>query len=80
MSRGRVPSLLSVNTGRPKRTIAKRKSSCKRCKKELISGEICAEIPKHAGYKSYKRYCLNCFTDILEKTRSELDEIELEIC
>jgi len=79
MTRGKVPSLLSVNTGRPRRTTVKRKSACKRCNKELHSGDVCAEIPNHSGHKYYKRYCLSCFTEILAKTKSDLAKIETDI-
>ncbi len=79
MSRGRTLSLLSINYGRPKKVIVKRLSACKRCKKELNIGESCVDIPKYNGYKSNQRYCLDCFVEIINKTRIELDGIEAEI-
>jgi len=79
MSRGRVPSLLSVNSGKPKKAVVKRQSSCRRCKEIINVGDFCVEIPKRNGYTSYHRYCSNCFKEIMKKTRTDLDKIEEDI-
>ena len=49
MTKGRIPSLLSVNCGKPKKSIVKRKSYCRRCKEPLKAEEFCVEIPKRNG-------------------------------
>lgn len=78
MSRGRIPSLLSLNCGRPNKVIVKRKSSCRRCKKELNCGDFCIDIPRRNGYTSSHRYCFDCFKEIINKTKIELNKIEVE--
>ncbi len=73
--RGKVPSLLTGNSGACKIVQAKRLRACKRCKGRIEKGNDCVEVnvPSQMGYK--KTYCTLCFTDILKKTRSDLDKL-----
>ncbi|MEE9443141.1 MAG: hypothetical protein V3V99_10805 [candidate division Zixibacteria bacterium] len=74
--KGPTPSLISGTNGTPKRASVKRKSACKRCKTTLEKGTTCIDIPQSGrGVSSKKRYCNDCFKNILEKTKSDLEEL-----
>lgn len=75
--RGPVPSLIGGTNGRPKKQLVKGKSTCKRCKCELLKGIVCIEIPQVGkGFSSPKRFCSDCFQEILEKTRLDMEELQ----
>jgi len=74
--RGPVPSLIGGTNGRPKSVIAKGKSTCKRCKAAIEKGSTCIEIPQIGhGFSNSKRYCIDCFSEILAKSQSDLNEL-----
>ncbi len=74
--RGPVPSLIGSSNGKPERVTAQRKSTCKRCKKEILNGQECIDIPQvGSGFSNRKRVCNDCFGKILEKTQKDLDEL-----
>jgi len=80
MQRGKVISLISGSSGKPKYVVVKRESNCSRCKIPINSGDKCAEIPKLGGaYPNRKRYCLNCFILIIKQTDSDLNKIKQEL-
>lgn len=70
-------SLISGSSGTPKLVIAKRKSRCKKCGKEIINGEKCCDIPKiGSGFSSVRRFCLECFKRIIERTELDIKKIK----
>ncbi|NTU73585.1 hypothetical protein HGB07_05470 [Candidatus Roizmanbacteria bacterium] len=80
MPKGKVISLISGSSGKPRYVVAQRGCSCTRCNNPITSGDRCAEIPKLGGaYANWKRYCLNCFTLIVEQTDSDLIKIREEL-
>jgi len=75
--RGKTPSLIGSSNGRPKRVIVKRKSKCCRCHKDICPGQDCFGIPKTgAGFSSLKRFCKECFENIITQTRKDLEDIK----
>lgn len=75
--RGPVPSLIGGSNGRPRIVKVKRKCNCHRCKVEIMSGSDCICIPKIGGaYNSPKRYCKDCYKDILTKSVSDLNDVK----
>jgi hypothetical protein len=75
--KGKTPSLLTQATGKPIAHICQRKTTCKRCNDNIITGKKCFKIPKlRSGFSSPVIYCPNCFRLIIEQTKSELIELE----
>ncbi len=75
--KGKTPSLIGLSNGRPVRAIAKKKSHCQRCGCDIICGQDCFEIPKfEAGFSTPKRYCRECFQNILDQTYRDLEDIK----
>jgi len=75
--KGRTPSLIGSSNGRPERVIVKRTSQCSRCHKDINSGQDCFGIPKVGlGFNSLKRFCPECFQNIIEQTYKDLEEIK----
>lgn len=78
--RGKWPSLISGCNGQPDITKCKRKSSCIRCKTEILKDAICVDIPLAGpGFTNNRRYCISCFQAILAQTRKELDHLETSL-
>lgn len=73
--RGKTPSLIGGAAGKPKFVIAKKKRKCKRCKTEVCQGIKCVEIPI-PGSMGSKTYCMDCFSEIISKSRQDLDQLE----
>jgi len=74
--RGPVPSLIGSTMGKPRRVSVARKSECKRCGELLEVGKNCIAIPKLGGsFQNLKRYCDECFHNILKKTQTDLDTL-----
>lgn len=74
--RGRTPSLIGGSNGRPKRASVKKKSECARCHSTLEVETDCFEIPKVGGaFANSKRFCQECFKNILEKTSEDLEKL-----
>ena len=72
--RGPVPSLIGGSNGKPKRVIAKKIGKCSRCHAQFVAGDPCIEIPKLGrGFQSNRRVCYECFGDILDKTKLDLE-------
>ena len=75
--KGRVPSLIGSTLGRPRRVLVEKLSECKRCKSKIGSGQDCIGIPHLGGsFTNLKRYCTDCFRNILEKTKQDVMEVE----
>lgn len=75
--KGKTPSLIGGKNGRPKCILVERKSECARCKDEISAGVECIAIPQNNGpFSSPKRFCKECFANILLKTSEDLEEIK----
>ena len=75
--KGKTPSLITGSSGKPKPAVCKKRSICKRCKGEISASERCFEIPiVGRGYTASKRHCEQCFKEILEQTRKDLESFE----
>lgn len=78
--KGKTPSLIGAANGRPKKVNALRKSSCARCKGEILGGSSCFEIPQAGnGFTSQKRFCTECYKKVIEQTEKDLSELKSEI-
>jgi hypothetical protein len=74
--RGKTPSLISGSSGKPILVEAGRLRSCTRCKGDILKGVKCFEIPKiGGGFTPKKPYCSDCFSEILQETKSDLDQL-----
>lgn len=75
--KGKTPSLIGLSNGRPERVVVKKKCKCHRCGCDIECGQDCFGIPKlKSGFSTPKRYCRECFHNILDKTYSDLEEIK----
>lgn len=75
--RGKVPSLIGLSNGRPERVDVKKKGICSRCKCDIHRGDDCLIVPKAtSGYTAKKRYCRQCFEEIVSQTKKDLKSIE----
>lgn len=74
--KGKTPSLIGSSNGRPKRITVERRSECCRCHKDICPGQDCFGIPKaSSGFSSIKRYCKECFQNVIAQTYRDLEEI-----
>jgi hypothetical protein len=78
MKKGKCPSLITGNHGKPVFENAGAKRTCKRCNKEIFKGECCAKIPI-PGSMGSRTYCCSCLSEIIEQSRKDLDKLENEI-
>ena len=76
--RGKVPSLIGGSNGRPRTVIVQRQCHCFRCEVVLAADVKCYEIPKLGrGFANYKRYCPDCFLEILTQTQKDIAGLKL---
>lgn len=74
--RGPTPSLIGGANGRPIRVDVLRRSTCYRCKDELVAGASCIAIPElGGGFANKRRVCDACYQAILKQTSDDLDEL-----
>jgi len=74
--KGRTPTLICGSSGKPSKIVAKRKSNCARCGDDIIKDQECFEVPRVGfGLQSPKRYCIDCYTEILDQTKKDLDTL-----
>lgn len=79
--RGKVPSLITGSSGKPSMVTAKRKRTCYRCDVYIEGGLKCFEIPKlGGGFSTKKTCCKNCFQEILDQTKKDLEDLEEILC
>lgn len=77
MTRGKIPSLLSMNNGKPNLVQAKQAGKCKRCSTGYLKGDYVAGLPvRSSGFTNEKRYCSVCIVEIIVQTQTELDEVK----
>lgn len=75
--KGRTPSLIGGANGRPKHAVAKKLSKCSRCKDSIEMGGACFDLPKVGGaFSTTKRFCRECFQNVLKQTASDLEELQ----
>ena len=76
--RGKAPSLIGGGAGRCKLATALRKRTCKRCGDPIPGGTDCVEVnvPSTMGHKCY---CVDCFREVLDKTRAELNDLVTQV-
>ena len=75
--KGKTPSLISACNGKPTVAVASRKSTCKRCNCAIVQNEECFVIPhKGSGFTIKNRYCKSCFTEIIDQTQKDLNELK----
>jgi len=78
MKKGKCPSLVTGNHGRPVFEIAGAKRKCKRCGTEISKGTRCVSIPK-PGSMGRRTYCCTCLSNIIAQSRKDLDRLETEL-
>ena len=78
MKKGKCPSLVTGNHGKPVFEIAGGKRKCKRCSKEIFKGVRCVSIPI-PGSMGHRTYCCVCLSNIIAQSRKDLDKLEREI-
>lgn len=77
MPKGKTPSLIGSSLGRPAKKVSGKRCSCSRCRGDIIKNEACFDIPQpQKPHSSTRRFCLECFTNVLQKTRDDLEEME----
>ena len=74
--KGKCPTLIAGNHGKPKFEIAKRKRTCKRCKEAILAHTDCVVIPKPGTMGKGPPYCYRCFHNIIKQTQKDLDELK----
>ncbi len=75
--KGKTPSLISGQNGRPKRVTVGKASKCHRCNSALSKGQTCIAIPQTGeSFAKEKRVCDECFKLIIEQTLRDLNEIQ----
>jgi len=74
-ARGKCPSLITSNHGKPRFESAKRKRKCKRCNRSIMAGTDCVSIPT-PGTMGARTYCLQCLLEIIKQSREDLDRLE----
>src|SRR3989338_8621370 len=78
--KGKTPSLISGESGKPEFNKPLRVISCKRCKVHIATHEYFAGVPRtKSSHKSLKKYCLKCFRQIMEKTKEDIQIIEQRV-
>jgi hypothetical protein len=75
--RGKTPSLLTMSTGTPALHTCGKATSCNRCDGAIATGATCFQIPKmNNGFTARPLYCVECTSDIVAKTRKDVELIE----
>ena len=76
MPKGKTPSLIGSSLGRPKKVTCGRRTPCSRCHKDITKGEVCYDVPQvKKPHESTRRFCGECFDDVLEQSRRDLDNL-----
>lgn len=77
MPKGKTPSLIGSSLGRPRAVVAGKSCSCGRCNVGIPMGQKCYDVPQPSKpFSSTRRFCVDCFRKVLEKTWEDLTEIE----
>ncbi len=73
--RGRTPSLITSDSGKPKFVIAQRIRQCRRCETDIYKETKCVEVPI-PGSMGHRTYCCDCLSKMISKSREDLDQLE----
>ena len=74
--KGKTPTLICGSRGKPSKIVAKGLSHCAGCGDDIMKNQECYKIPRVGyGLKSPQRYCKVCFTEILNQTKKDLDDL-----
>ncbi len=77
MPKGKTPSLIGSSLGRPIKKICGRKTSCSRCRADILKGVVCHDVPQlRKQHSATRRFCENCFNEVLVQSRKDLDKLE----
>lgn len=77
--KGKTPSLLSMSRGTPEVHKCGRATPCDRCESAVATGQMCFRIPQlKNGFTGKPIFCLDCTVAIVEQTKAELAEAEVE--
>ena len=77
MAKGKTPSLIGASLGRPLKQTCGRETPCSRCGTGIAKSEICYNVPQpKKPHSSTRRFCAECFRDVLKKTKSDLEKLE----
>lgn len=78
MPKGKVPSLLTGSAGTPVKVEAIRTRKCSRCHGSIAPGCACAEVRRPQINAGRRVYCIDCFREVVDQTRSDLDQLVRE--
>lgn len=77
MPKGKTPSLIGSSLGRPSKKTCGKKTPCSRCHADIPKGEECYDVPQPTKpHSATRRFCADCFADVLEQTRQDLEKLE----
>lgn len=77
MARGKTPSLIGASLGRPTKKTCGRETPCSRCGEGIAKGEDCYDVPQpQKPHSSTRRFCSDCFDEVLQQTRHDLDQLK----
>ena len=76
--RGPTPSLIGSNAGAVRIVEALGTRKCKRCDGAISRNLSCIEVAK-PGTMGHRTYCTNCFAEVLEKTRNDVESLREQI-
>jgi hypothetical protein len=80
MLSNKIPSLINGSAGRPTLKTAGKKCDCVGCGGGIIKGEKCFDIPNpRTSFSNPRRFCVECFRQVLAKTKADLVEFEQEV-
>jgi hypothetical protein len=52
---------------------------CSRCEVQIVMGEQCYDVPQPSKkFRNTRRFCRDCFKDVLAETRKDLDQLEAQ--
>ena len=78
MPKGKTPSLIGSSLGRPRKETCGRETPCSRCRRGIVKGEACYDVPQpQKPHSSTRRFCAKCFENVLEKTKRDLAALEV---
>lgn len=67
-----------MSTGSPVLHTCGKSTNCDRCKERIATAAACFQIPKlKNGFTAHPIFCIRCTKEIVEKTKSDLLEIEV---
>ena len=77
MPKGKTPSLIGSTLGRPATKTCGRKTPCSRCQAVIHKRDVCYDVPQlRKPHSATRRFCANCFHEVLHQTRKDLDKLE----